>query len=88
MRYTNLGKSNLKISRICLGTMHFGNRAPEDEAIQIMDRALDNGRCGCVIRYKQRPPHSHIEACASGVCVVNPFRLHRSDFQTGNFIPI
>jgi len=52
MRYTNLGKSNLKISRICLGTMHFGNRTPEDEAIQIMDRALDNGRCGCVIRHQ------------------------------------
>lgn len=43
MRYTNLGKSNLKVSRICLGTMHFGNRTPEDEAIRIMDRALDMG---------------------------------------------
>jgi len=43
MRYTNLGKSNLKVSRICLGTMHFGNRTPEDEAIKIMDRALDMG---------------------------------------------
>ena len=43
MRYTNLGKSNLKVSRICLGTMHFGNRTPEDEAIKIMERALDMG---------------------------------------------
>lgn len=43
MRYTNLGKSNLKVSRICLGTMHFGNRTPENEAIKIMDRALDMG---------------------------------------------
>lgn len=43
MRYTNLGKSNLKVSRICLGTMHFGNHTPEDEAIKIMDRALDMG---------------------------------------------
>jgi aryl-alcohol dehydrogenase-like predicted oxidoreductase len=43
MRYTNLGKSNLKVSRICLGTMHFGNRTPEEEAIKIMDRALDMG---------------------------------------------
>ena len=43
MRYTNLGKSNLKVSRICLGTMHFGGRTPEDEAIKIMDRALDMG---------------------------------------------
>lgn len=43
MRYTNLGKSNLKVSRICLGTMHFGNRTKEDEAFKIMDRALDTG---------------------------------------------
>jgi aryl-alcohol dehydrogenase-like predicted oxidoreductase len=43
MRYTNLGKSNLKVSRICLGTMHFGNRTSEEEAIKIMDRALDMG---------------------------------------------
>jgi aryl-alcohol dehydrogenase-like predicted oxidoreductase len=43
MRYTNLGKSNLKVSRVCLGTMHFGNRTPEEEAIKIMDRALDMG---------------------------------------------
>jgi len=43
MRYTNLGKSNLKVSRICLGTMHFGDRTQEDEAVKIMDRALDMG---------------------------------------------
>jgi aryl-alcohol dehydrogenase-like predicted oxidoreductase len=43
MRYTNLGKSNLKVSRICLGTMHFGNRTSEEEAIKIMDRALEMG---------------------------------------------
>jgi aryl-alcohol dehydrogenase-like predicted oxidoreductase len=43
MRYTSLGKSNLRVSRICLGTMHFGNRTPEDEAIKIMERALEMG---------------------------------------------
>ncbi len=43
MNYTNLGKSNLKVSRICLGTMHFGRRTREEEAVQIMDRALDMG---------------------------------------------
>lgn len=43
MQYTRLGKSNLKVSRICLGTMHFGNRTSEEEAIKIMDRALGMG---------------------------------------------
>jgi aryl-alcohol dehydrogenase-like predicted oxidoreductase len=33
----------MKVSRICLGTMHFGNRTPEDDAFAIMDRALEMG---------------------------------------------
>ena len=43
MEYVRLGKTGLKVSRICLGTMHFGNHTPEDEAIKIMERALDMG---------------------------------------------
>jgi len=43
MKYTRLGKSNLTVSRVCLGTMHFGNRTPEAEAFKIMDRALEMG---------------------------------------------
>ena len=43
MEYTNLGKSNVVVSRICLGTMHFGGRTPEKEAFEIMDRALELG---------------------------------------------
>ncbi len=43
MEYTYLGRSNLKVSRICLGTMHFGRRTTEEEAFAIMDRALEMG---------------------------------------------
>lgn len=43
MRYTKLGKSNLTVSRVCLGTMHFGPRTPQEEAFRIMDRALEMG---------------------------------------------
>ena len=43
MKYTNPGKSNLRVSNICLGTMHFGKKTSEEEAIKIMDRALDMG---------------------------------------------
>jgi aryl-alcohol dehydrogenase-like predicted oxidoreductase len=43
VKYTKLGKSNLTVSRICLGTMHFGGRTLEEEAFEIMDRALDLG---------------------------------------------
>jgi len=43
MNYTKLGRSNLVVSKICLGTMHFGRVASEQEAFQIMDRALELG---------------------------------------------
>ncbi len=43
MKYTRLGKSNLIVSRVCLGTMHFGSRTPQADAFQIMDKALEMG---------------------------------------------
>ena len=43
MEYTKLGRSNLTVSRICLGTMHFGNATSEEDAFKIMDRALELG---------------------------------------------
>lgn len=43
MKYTKLGKSNLDVSRVCIGTMHFGPRTTEQEAFRIMDKALDMG---------------------------------------------
>ncbi|MDP4199283.1 MAG: aldo/keto reductase [Bacteroidota bacterium] len=43
MDYTNLGRTGLKVSRLCLGTMNFGHRTPEAEAFRIMDRALELG---------------------------------------------
>ena len=43
MKYTKLGRSNLTVSRICLGTMHFGTQASEQESFEIMDRALELG---------------------------------------------
>ncbi|OUM96649.1 MAG: oxidoreductase [Thermobacillus sp. ZCTH02-B1] len=43
MKYTKLGKSGLKVSRLCLGTMNFGPKTEEKEAFRIMDAALDAG---------------------------------------------
>lgn len=43
MQYSYLGKSGLKVSRICLGTMNFGPITDEKEAFRIMDAALDAG---------------------------------------------
>lgn len=43
MEYTYLGKSGLKVSRICLGTMNFGGQTDEKESFRIMDAALDAG---------------------------------------------
>ena len=43
MEYTNLGRTGLKVSRLCLGTMNFGPHADEETSHQIMDQALDLG---------------------------------------------
>jgi aryl-alcohol dehydrogenase-like predicted oxidoreductase len=43
MKYAKLGRSNLLVSRVCLGTMHFGVHADQAEASRIMDRALEMG---------------------------------------------
>jgi aryl-alcohol dehydrogenase-like predicted oxidoreductase len=43
MEYTYLGRSGLKVSRLCLGTMNFGPETEEKEAFRIMDAALDAG---------------------------------------------
>ena len=43
MEYRRLGKSGLKVSEICLGTMTFGHGADEAEAKRMVDLALDAG---------------------------------------------
>ncbi len=43
MQYTNLGRTGLKVSRLCLGTMNFGPQTSEAESHAIMDRALATG---------------------------------------------
>jgi aryl-alcohol dehydrogenase-like predicted oxidoreductase len=43
MQYTQLGRTGLKVSRLCLGTMNWPWLTTEDEAFQIMDRSLELG---------------------------------------------
>lgn len=43
MKIKNLGRTGLKVSEICLGTMTFGNQAGEETAFAIMDAALQAG---------------------------------------------
>ncbi len=43
MEYTQLGRSGLKVSRLCLGTMNFGPKTSEEESHAIMDKAIDDG---------------------------------------------
>jgi NDP-hexose 2,3-enoyl reductase len=43
MEFTNLGRTGLKVSRLCLGTMNFGPKTSEPESFTIMDRALEHG---------------------------------------------
>jgi len=43
MQYKNLGRTALKVSRLCLGTMNFGTQTSEKDSYAIMDRALELG---------------------------------------------
>ncbi len=43
MDYVHLGRSGLKVSRLCLGAMNFGPYTSEPESFRIMDRALELG---------------------------------------------
>ena len=45
MQYTNLGRTGLRVSRLCLGTMNFGaaGRTSEADSFTIMDQALALG---------------------------------------------
>jgi aryl-alcohol dehydrogenase-like predicted oxidoreductase len=43
MEYTNLGRTGVKVSRLCLGTMNFGVETIEKDSFVIMDRALELG---------------------------------------------
>ncbi|MEG3130796.1 aldo/keto reductase [Pantoea cypripedii] len=43
MQYTHLGRAGLKVSRLCLGTMNFGDATDEQTSFDIMDAAIDTG---------------------------------------------
>jgi len=43
MQYVQLGRTGLKVSRLCLGTMNFGPETTEADSYAIMDKALDLG---------------------------------------------
>ena len=43
MQYANLGRSGLKVSRLCLGTMNFGPYTSDEDSFKIMDEAINMG---------------------------------------------
>src|SRR5271157_5187866 len=43
MQYTQLGRTGLKVSRLCLGTMNFGPQTSQEDSFTIMDQALELG---------------------------------------------
>jgi aryl-alcohol dehydrogenase-like predicted oxidoreductase len=43
MKYRNLGRTGLKVSAICLGTMTYGEQVEEAESIKLIETAIDGG---------------------------------------------
>ena len=43
MKTKRMGRTGLKVSEICLGTMTFGRQCEEAQSFAIMDAAFENG---------------------------------------------
>lgn len=43
MKHRYIGRTGLRVSPICMGTMTFGSSTSKEEAYKIMDKAYDNG---------------------------------------------
>ncbi|MCA9165008.1 MAG: aldo/keto reductase, partial [Planctomycetales bacterium] len=43
MQYRNLGRTGVKVSPLCLGTMMFGGPTDETESTRIIHKAIDHG---------------------------------------------
>lgn len=43
MKYLNVGQSDLRVSRLCLGTMNFGPRTSETESFKILNKSIEAG---------------------------------------------
>jgi aryl-alcohol dehydrogenase-like predicted oxidoreductase len=43
MKYRYVGRSGLRVSPICMGTMTFGHKCAKDEAFRIMNKAYESG---------------------------------------------
>jgi len=43
MKYNSLGRTGVQVSPLCLGTMNFTYRTQEDDAMAMLDRAIDAG---------------------------------------------
>jgi 1-deoxyxylulose-5-phosphate synthase len=43
MEHARLGRTGLKVSKLCLGTMTFGLQSDESTAFAILDRAAEGG---------------------------------------------
>jgi aryl-alcohol dehydrogenase-like predicted oxidoreductase len=61
MQHVELGRSGLKVSPICLGTMTFGEQVNEADAHRILSRALERGvyfstRPRCMPCRRAKPP--------------------------------
>jgi len=43
MEYRKMGRTGLKVSAFCLGTMMFGRQVEEQESVKIIHAAIDQG---------------------------------------------
>lgn len=69
MRYTILGDSDLTVSRICLGTMTFGEQNSESEAFALLDHAIAAG-VNFIDSAEMYPVYPKAETCGESERIV------------------
>ena len=84
MEYVKLGKTGLRVSRLCLGMMSYGSKQErewhldENEALPFVKRALDAGitRQLALSLSAMRPPKLVLVYCATNPATYQPHGLY------------
>ena len=82
MRYSTLGRTDIQVSRVCLGTMTFGSPVGSDEACRLIRHAADAG-VTFIDTANMYEGYARVAGSAGGVAeeiVGKAIAGHRSDF--------
>ena len=57
MKYRQMGKTGLRVSELCLGTMTFGRETTEEDSFKILDHFVEVAVSSLILRTYIPPEH-------------------------------